>query len=87
MNTFLVSYDLRRPGRNYQRLYYALASYSGWARPLESVWLIETVRTAQEVLDHLRQYIDPDDGIFVMTARTPAAWHGVNQEVSRNPAY
>ena len=49
MNTYLISYDLIRPHKDYPNLITHLKSYSSWARPLESVWLIKSALTAAQV--------------------------------------
>ena len=67
MAILLVSYDLRSPNRNYEALYEAIKTYPGWAHPLESVWLINTVETTKAVVDKLRTKLDADDKIVAMS--------------------
>lgn len=83
MNTMLISYDLRLPGRNYENLHEHLKSYSGYAKPLESLWLIETYLSSKEIRDRVRRYIDSSDGIFVVDITNDTmAWFGIPQKVS-----
>lgn len=65
LKRYLVSYDLRKPGRNYETLYKALKSYEAWAHPLESVWVLETRRSATEIRDHLGAHVDGNDQLLV----------------------
>lgn len=83
METILISYDLRKPGRNYEDLYEHLKSYSTWAKPLESLWLIKTSYTPEEVRDRVRGHVDANDGLFVVDVTSkPAAWVGIPPKVS-----
>jgi hypothetical protein len=65
--TFLVSYDLRAPGRDYAKLYEAIRLLAnGYSRPLESVWIIRSVHSAAEIRDALQKHIDGNDGLLVI---------------------
>lgn len=76
MSCFLVQYDLRK-ARDYGSLYEAIKSYATWAHILESSWAVVTTKSAAEVYAHLRQYMDADDGLFVVRSGKEAAWRGV----------
>lgn len=72
---YLVTYDLNRPGQNYQSLYDAIESYGSWAKPVESVWLVDTHKSAEQIYNGLRQHIDENDSILVVeTGRDRAGW-------------
>lgn len=83
MAVYLISYDLRAPGRNYDTLYASLKSVP-WAHPLESVWLVETDATAARVHDTLKAALDEGDGIMVVEITSSAAWaiSGINKPSS-----
>lgn len=66
MSILMVSYDLVTPGRDYADLYDALKAYGTWARPVESVWLIETDDTTGDVRDELLQHVDANDKLIVL---------------------
>jgi hypothetical protein len=76
MACYIVPYDLRKQ-RNYDELYEAIKSYGTWAHILESTWAVETTKSAVEVRDHLLEFIDSDDGLFVIKSGKEAAWQGV----------
>lgn len=84
MNTILISYDLRAPGKDYTNLSKHLESYGNWARPLESVWLIRTPSTAVQVRDAALKHVDQNDKIFVVdvTGRH-SAWEHLTNEVEK----
>jgi len=82
MATFIVSYDLRAPGRDYTSLFTAIKSYNRWAHPLESVWAIVTDKSAVDVRDHLWSYMDANDGLLVVGSSHVGAWMGLGQRLS-----
>ncbi len=83
MYTYLISYDLRAPGKNYTDLHNHLKNYSDWAKPLESVWLIRSNSKPSEVRDAARKRMDANDHIFVVdVTKQAAAWFGMPDKVS-----
>lgn len=66
VHTFLVSYDLRKPGKDYKSLHEHLKSYSNWAKPLESVWLIKSSLTCEQVGNNIYSHMDTNDKLFVL---------------------
>lgn len=65
---YLVTYDLKSPGRNYNGLYEQIKQLgTAWAHPLESVWFIDTPHSsATEIGNRLRSFMDDNDGLFVV---------------------
>lgn len=76
MAQYIVSYDLRAPGRNYQSLYGMLKSAG--VRILESVWLIQSDMGAAAVRDKLKSVTDQNDGIMVVELEARADWATYN---------
>ena len=74
MASYIVCYDLRAPGRNYQALYERLKQYPQWGKVTESTWVVVTSWTAQQVRDDLFGYLDTNDRIFVVKSAGEAAW-------------
>lgn len=66
MATLLVGYDLNRPGQDYERLIAALKGEGTWWHHLDSTWLVETDKTAVELRNLLRGFIDDDDELLVI---------------------
>jgi hypothetical protein len=73
MKLFVISYDLKKPGRNYKGLFDKIETYGTYAKPLESFWLIETNQTAKQIVDTLQTEIDANDRMFVIEA-VPGTW-------------
>ncbi len=84
MYTYLISYDLRAPGKNYSDLHNHLKSYYSWAKPLESFWLIRTTESKPaEVRNAIRKHMDTNDHVFVVDVTGQnAAWYGMSDKVT-----
>ena len=65
MALYFLSYDLRKPRRNYQPLYDELSDFEA-VRVLESLWCFNRVNTSASGLrNYFKQFIDSDDGLCV----------------------
>ena len=83
MNTYIISYDLIRPGKDYSILINHIKTYAKWAKPLESVWLVKSSLTAEQVRNAVMAHVDVNDKLVVIevTSRA-AAWFNLPQDVS-----
>ena len=79
---YCFSYDLRKPGRNYDSLYGYLKSFASWCHALESDWFVVSDKTAAEVRDGALAHVDEGDGIVVTRATAGWATHGVSKEIN-----
>ncbi|MDE0179180.1 MAG: hypothetical protein OXP36_11345 [Gammaproteobacteria bacterium] len=72
---YLITYDLRANGRNYQTLYDALESI-GAKRVLASSWAVRVGNmNAAGIRDWVRQFVDVNDGVLVSPLQVEwAAW-------------
>ncbi|HBH46872.1 MAG: hypothetical protein A2445_05655 [Candidatus Jacksonbacteria bacterium RIFOXYC2_FULL_44_29] len=85
MSTLLISYDLGLPEtyEDYKLLIQYIKSYSSWAKPLQSVWLIKTTKTSAQVRDEIKAKIDSNDKILVVdVTKTGWATFNVSKEVT-----
>ena len=64
MKTFLVGYDLDKPGQNYTRLTTRLEQLGAF-RVLMSEWALKSAATAIQIRDDLKSYIDSNDRLLV----------------------
>jgi hypothetical protein len=75
---FLVTYDLRVPGKDYTSLYAALERYPDryHSKTLGSVWFIRghALLTSKAIYDDLVRNIDPNDRLFVTPADGATGW-------------
>ena len=74
MTCYIISYDLRAPGRNYEQLYAAIRAYEKWAHVNESMWAVVTEKNAVEIRDDLCRYLDSNDRLFVVKSGIESAW-------------
>lgn len=75
MASFIVTYDLRKQGRNYQALYDRLKEWKAVSL-LESVFLIKWDTNSTAIRDDLKAHIDGNDALFVAKLTGEAAWSG-----------
>ena len=82
MVAYIITYDLRSPGRDYNDLYDRIKSYNRWAFITESSWAVSTDHTAVAVRDYLTQALDSNDKLFVGQLGA-SAWIGLPSDVSK----
>ena len=85
---YVVSYDLRKSGKNYIGLTEQLQASSCWWHYLTSTWLISTTETPSQLYNRLIPHLDKDDSILIIEAgnRTQGwlpkdAWEWINKEI------
>ncbi len=64
MKSYIVTYDLMKPGQNYDSLIAAIKKLPSCS-VLLSAWLIRSSSSAREIYDYLRQYMDSGDFVLV----------------------
>ena len=71
MKTYLIAYDLHKPGRDYAVLHNKIKELAnGWWHHLESVWLINTNAGAAAIRDALGAVLDSNDELVVIRVGT-----------------
>lgn len=80
MNVKIISYDLGSPEKfeDYEDLIRYIKSLGSWAKPLYSVWLVDTDKTVSEIRDEAKHLIDSNDKIFVAEWNTDSGWASYN---------
>ena len=75
MPAYIVTYDLHTPGQKYKCLSEKLEEdyYRSW-RIQDSVWIIETSKSATQVLDKLQRCLDDNDKLLVAELTDEADW-------------
>lgn len=73
MPALLVTYDLKKPGRDYSKVIASIKSCGVWWHYLESTWLLSTNMSASDVSSVLLPLIDENDSLLVIHVHTPAA--------------
>lgn len=63
---YLVTYELKVPGRNYAGLFNALKESDKWWHYLQSSWLISTTETAEQIWVRLSSHVDKIDLLLIV---------------------
>lgn len=82
MSTYVVSYDLSRPGQGYAELGDYLKEHSNWWHHLGSTWVIVTELSAVQLRDGIRAHVDDNDKLLVVKSAGVGAWRGFNDKGS-----
>ena len=82
MNSYLIGYDLNRPGGNYAELIDAIKLIGTWWHCLDSTWIVKTDLTAVQIRDALSPHIDSSDELLVVKLSGEAAWIGFDDKCS-----
>lgn len=85
MKTFLISYDLGVPETHsdYETLSSHLKSlYNLWARPVKSVWIIKTDKSAGQIRDDIKLVLDSNDKLIVVEMSGNWGTYNISTEVT-----
>jgi len=80
MTTYLISYDLAEPERDYAALEKAIQNYGAYCHLQKSVWLIVCEVGVTAIRDDLKTCLDANDKLFIAKVSSPAAWEGAYDE-------
>lgn len=85
MNKLFISYDLKNPGQNYDRVVTAIKGLGSWAKVQYSLWFVSSAHTAKQAADIVWRAQDANDTLIVIDVTSDdAAWYGINTEVSEH---
>ena len=84
MATYLVGYDLDKPGQDYSDLLARLKKFGTRWHNLDSTWFVKTNLTHVELRDELAKYLDKNDKLLVVNVTgDAAAWRGFSKEAGQ----
>ncbi|MFF7291679.1 hypothetical protein ACFY9N_04015 [Microbacterium sp. NPDC008134] len=70
MAVYLISYDVVGPNRDYEAVKdHIIRTHGTRAKPLESVWVVKTTKSAAEVRNALAAHVDSNDKLLIVTPR------------------
>lgn len=87
MRTYLIGYDLKKPGKDYTTLIAGIKQLGDWWHYLDSTWIVKTNSSASDIRDELKPLIDPNDQLLVVRLQGDwASWLNVegNDWLSEN---
>lgn len=62
---YIISYDLKNPGQKYKDVFEVIKQFGACIKILDSVWLVRTSLTPNEMVDKIHNAADNNDHIFV----------------------
>ena len=63
---YAINYDLRKLGQDYAEFYEAIKALGAWHHYLESMWLVDTQLSAEDIWNRLRPHVDTNDYFLVI---------------------
>ncbi len=63
---YSITYDLKKPGQDYNGLYEAIKGCGDWWHYLESTWLVDTTLDANGIWNRLSPHVDKNDHVLVI---------------------
>jgi hypothetical protein len=82
MKTYMIGYDLNRPGQNYANLFEAIKKIGDWWHCLDSTWIVKSSSSAVQIRDYLQSHIDKSDELIIVELSGVAAWTGFDETCS-----
>ncbi len=83
MSTFIISYDLNKPGQDYSSLYEEIKTLGSWRHNLDSTWVVNSSLSAEQIRDRLWAEMDNNDAILVAKSAGIGAWSGLDNSASK----
>ena len=76
MSTLLITYDLNKPGQDYEALHEKIKGLGSWWHYLDSTWIVVSSLTPSQVIERLKPTLDTTDTVLVVniTGETYAGW-------------
>ena len=85
---YSLTYDLHKPGQNYEALKKELKASTNWWHYLQSTWLIYTSETANQLWNRIAPIIDKNDSVLIIEVRNnkqgwlpEEAWKWINSHI------
>ncbi len=64
-NSYLITYDLKTPGRDYRSLYDAIGDVGEARHSMQNIWFVKSTLGAADIREHLKTELDSNDVLFV----------------------
>ncbi|MFC6486881.1 CRISPR-associated protein Cas2 [Nitratireductor sp. GCM10026969] len=83
-NNIHISYDLYKPGQNYENVIAKIKTLGGWAKIHKSFWYLDTPLSAEEVARAVWYVMDQNDSLYVVdVTNNMAHWYNISPEASQ----
>jgi hypothetical protein len=82
-SNFLISYDLHKPGQNYDAINKKIISLGGWAKIHQTYWYVKSSLSIEKIAEIVFSAMDKNDTLCVTDASSnEMIWHNLNPDVS-----
>ena len=82
-NNLHISYDLYKPGQDYDSVITKIKELGSWVKIHKSFWYVSSNYTASQAVDHIQPALDKNDKVYVVDAtNNVAAWSDLPQNVA-----
>lgn len=89
MPALLITYDLNKPGQDYEGLSEEIKSFGAWWHYLDSTWIVDTNLSVSSAADRIRAKVDSSDHFLVLNITGDAsqgwlpqdAWDWISKHV------
>lgn len=72
---YLITYDLKKDGRDYSSLTAALKLSPHWWHHMDNTWLVKTSETPEQVWNRLAPHMDKGDNmIIIQVTKNYSGW-------------
>lgn len=82
MKSYIACYDLHVPGQKYEEVKSIIASYPSSLAIQQSVWVVTSELTADQIRDSVYSTLDDGDVLLVTEMGPDASWANYNEEFS-----
>jgi hypothetical protein len=79
--TYMVSYDLKANGQNYNDLSIEIEMLGESRKILTTTWVIKTEKSCLDILTKLKPYVDENDNLIVARLTNEIMWSGFSTEL------
>lgn len=79
MKKYLIAYDLKGKGKNYDGIVNSIKLAYKWSKVLETTWVVWADGPAETISANLSKYLDSDDSIIVLrlSDERDAGWKNI----------
>lgn len=82
-NNLFISYDLKNPGQNYEKVADAIKQTGQWAKVQYSLWYVKSAMTTEQVAEHVWQHMDANDSLIIInSSNNDAYWFNLDPKVA-----
>ncbi len=81
-NNLFISYDLYKPGQQYDQVIAEIKTLGAWAAVHKSLWYVNSTLDAAQAVSRIWAKLDANDKLIVVNAtNNTAAWQNLPDEV------